>query len=367
MGGRSLLRRVQLIRYYSTPGGNNGGASNIKVFDRHTKLLQKERAAHNPDSKYVEYLRDEINRRTIDRLAFVKTDFTNVLDFGSHSGNFERLLCDPSKDDKNPQWKKDRQMITSKINKIVMVESSKSMLYKDLTSAFNKELNITRIVADEENFDIPELSEPNQYDLIISNLSLHWINDLPAVYKKLFNCLKPDGCFMGSMFGGDTLFELRTSLQLAEIERYGGLSPRISPFVESSDVGNLMQKAGFQMLTVDAEELIVDYPNTFALMEDLQLMGENNSVIMTPPPLTKDLLLAVEPIYRELHGDKVTGHLPATFRFVFMIGWKPGKYLAKPAKRGSANVSLKDALDGSITTTTTSLIEDDDPVDNKKN
>lgn len=347
------LRRFG-IRTYAT-GGNS---ATVKVFDRSVKLLQKERAAHNPDSKHVEYLRDEINRRTIDRLAFVKTEFTNVLDFGAHSGNFERLLCDPRRDEQDPQWKADRELIKSKIGKIVLVESSESMLYKDLESAFNKELNIERVVADEENFDVPELLEKNQYDLIISNLSMHWINDLPEVYKKLFNCLKPDGCFIGSMFGGDTLFELRTALQLAEIERYGGISPRISPFVESSDVGNLMQKAGFQMLTVDAEELIVDYPNMLALMEDLQLMGENNSVLMNPPPLTKDLLLAAEPIYRELHGNKVTGHLPATFRFVYMIGWKPGKYLAKPAPRGSADVSLKDAFEGTTTGTTT-LVEDD--------
>lgn len=355
MFGKLTYRR-SLIRCYSQAGSSG---NSIKVFDRNVKLLQKERAALNPDSKHAEYLRDEINRRTIDRLAFLKTGFTNVLDYGAHSGNFERLLCDPSRDANDAQWKADRELIKSKIGKILMVESSKSLLFKDMDSAFNKELNIERIVTDEENFDLPELADANQYDLIISNLSMHWINDLPEVYKKLYNCLKPDGCFIGSMFGGDTLFELRTSLQLAEIERYGGLSPRISPFVESSDVGNLMQKAGFQMLTVDAEELIVDYPNVLALMEDLQLMGENNSVLMTPPPLSKDLLLAVEPIYRELHGDKVTGHLPATYRFVYMIGWKPGKYMAKPAPRGSADVSLKDALDGTVTITTT-LTEDGD-------
>lgn len=33
--------------------------------------------------------------------------------------------------------------------------------------------------------------------------------------------LKPDRPFIGSMFGGDTLFELRVSLQLAEQELQG--------------------------------------------------------------------------------------------------------------------------------------------------
>ena len=41
--------------------------------------------------------------------------------------------------------------------------------------------------------------------------------------------LKPDGVFVGALFGGDTLFELRTALQLAEVEREGGISPHISP------------------------------------------------------------------------------------------------------------------------------------------
>lgn len=35
--------------------------------------------------------------------------------------------------------------------------------------------------------------------------------------------------FIGAMMGGDSLFELRTSLQLAELEREGGISPRVSP------------------------------------------------------------------------------------------------------------------------------------------
>lgn len=42
-----------------------------------------------------------------------------------------------------------------------------------------------------------------------------------SLSSQIHNCLKRDGPFIGSMFGGDTLFELRCSLQLAEIEREG--------------------------------------------------------------------------------------------------------------------------------------------------
>lgn len=62
--------------------------------------------------------------------------------------------------------------------------------------------------------------------------------------------LKPDGVFVGAMFGGDTLYELRCSLQLAETEREGGFSPHISPFTAVNDLGHLLGRAGFNTLTV---------------------------------------------------------------------------------------------------------------------
>ena len=50
-----------------------------------------------------------------------------------------------------------------------------------------------------------------------------------GVLVQIKEALKPDGVFLGALFGGDTLFELRTSLQLAEVEREGGISPHVSP------------------------------------------------------------------------------------------------------------------------------------------
>lgn len=52
------------------------------------------------------------------------------------------------------------------------------------------------------------------------------------------------------MFGGDTLYELRCSLQLAELEREGGFSPHVSPFTAVNDLGHLLGRAGFNTLTV---------------------------------------------------------------------------------------------------------------------
>jgi NADH dehydrogenase [ubiquinone] 1 alpha subcomplex assembly factor 5 len=94
-------------------------------------------------------------------------------------------------------------------------------------------------------------------DLVLSSLTAHWINDLPGWFRRCLQVLKPDGAMIGSLLAGDTLHELRVSLQLAEMERLGGLGSHISPFVQPQDIGSLMNRAGFGMITLDLDEITV--------------------------------------------------------------------------------------------------------------
>jgi len=134
-------------------------------------------------------------------------------------------------------------------------------------------VKVRREIVDEEFLPF----EPASLDLVTSSLSMHWVNDLPGAFRQIINCLKNDGVFIGAVFGGDTLYELRSSLQLAELERHGGIAPHISPFTEIRDIGSLLTRAGFTMLTVDTDEIVVRYPSMFELMWDLKGMGENNA------------------------------------------------------------------------------------------
>lgn len=52
------------------------------------------------------------------------------------------------------------------------------------------------------------LFSPEQFDLIVSVLALHAVNDLPGVLAQARRALKPDGLFMAALFGGNTLLEL---------------------------------------------------------------------------------------------------------------------------------------------------------------
>jgi NADH dehydrogenase [ubiquinone] 1 alpha subcomplex assembly factor 5 len=49
--------------------------------------------------------------------------------------------------------------------------------------------------------------------------------------------------------------------------------------VDPSDASNLMGRAGFSLLTVDVEDVKINYPSMWELMEDLRDMGESNAVL----------------------------------------------------------------------------------------
>lgn len=57
------------------------------------------------------------------------------------------------------------------------------------------------------------------------------------------------------------------------------LSSALTFHVDSRDMSNLMGRAGFTLLTVDVDEVKVNYPSMWELMDDLRDMGENNAVV----------------------------------------------------------------------------------------
>ncbi|KAI0997216.1 hypothetical protein K3495_g10971 [Podosphaera aphanis] len=341
-----LLKRASLVKKFkpqSTYATLSSNASKpLDVFNRRVKFLQKERAASNRvQSRQVDYLKDEVASRLVERLLDIKRNFPHILDFGANSCQIARALTqlDSSIGHSEPTTSRH----SKKISHITAAESSGAMLYRDVDLPFNNEINLTReLISDEEN--VPYAT--NTFDAVLSSLSMHWINNLPHILAQINSVLKPDTPFLAAMYGGDTLYELRSSLQLADLERRGGVSPHVSPFVDVRDIGGLLQKAGFKMLTVDVDDIIVDYPDTFSLMQDLQAMGENNAILGKELSMIKrDVLLANECIYRELYASD-DNKLPATFRIIYMIGWKEGPNQAQPLPRGSGDISFTEFLGG---------------------
>uniref|UniRef100_A0A8I5TWS9 Arginine-hydroxylase NDUFAF5, mitochondrial n=2 Tax=Pongo TaxID=9599 RepID=A0A8I5TWS9_PONAB len=257
----------------------------LNIFDRDLKRKQKNWAARQPEPTKFDYLKEEVGSRIADRVYDIPRNFPLALDLGCGRGYIAQYLNKET------------------IGKFFQADIAENALKNSLET----EIPTVSVLADEEFLPFRE----NTFDLVVSSLSLHWVNDLPRALEQIHYILKPDGVFIGAMFGGDTLYELRCSLQLAETEREGGFSPHISPFTAVNDLGHLLGRAGFNTLTVDTDEIQVNYPGMFELMEDLQEMYRNED-----------------------------GSVPATYQIYYMIGWKYHESQARPAERGSATVSF---------------------------
>lgn len=187
-------------------------------------------------------------------------------------------------------------------------------------------------------------TEPSSADLVVANLGLHWVNDLPGLLVQIKNALRPDGLFCAALFGGQTLHELRHSLITAESEICGGATARVIPFADVKDLGSLLQRAGFSLPVTDMDTLTLTYEHPLNLMQELRGMGEANALAARPRTFwRRDVLLRACNIYQQ-QFSRDDGRVAATFEVMYLTGWHPHESQQKPLKPGSGEVNLADAL-----------------------
>lgn len=285
------------------------------IFDRQSVAQHRERAAQITQS-YPGIL--AANRaQLLDRLLDMTRSFDVALGLGCRNGEVAQAL--------------------QKTHRI------KNVFAADLSEAFARtayQASIPSLACDEEWIPFG----PDIFDLIVAEHCLHWINDLPGTLIQLRRCLQPDGLFLGSMFGGTTLFELRDALLVAESDVRNGVTPRVSPFVDVRDAGNLLQRAGFALPVADTDVLTIEYDDLNSLFADLRLMGETNAISGRFKGLTTQRLFeAAEAVYREKYAT-AEGKLMASFEIVTLTGWAPSDSQQKPLAPGSARNRLADSL-----------------------
>jgi SAM-dependent methyltransferase len=182
------------------------------------------------------------------------------------------------------------------------------------------------------------------FDLIVAPLALTWVNDLPGALVQLRLALKPDGLLLASLFGGETLNELRLSLLEAESELTGGAAMRVAPFADLQDIAGLLQRVGFALPAADRDIVTVRYGEPMRLLADLRPMGETAALAeRAPRTLSRRILARAFDLYRTRFSD-ADGRVRATFEILTATGWSPHESQQKPLKPGSAKARLADAL-----------------------
>lgn len=292
-------------------------ADPIRIFQRSLVRKRRDRAAAHFASH--DFLVREVAERLADRLSDVTRSFPMALDLGCHTGEIADTLAG-----------------RGGIETLVQCDLSPRMAARAGANGH------PAVAADEEWLPFADAS----FDLVISCLSLHWVNDLPGTLVQIRRVLKPDGLFLCAMLGGETLKELRQSLAEAEMAEEGGFSPRVSPFADVRDLGGLLQRAGFALPVVDSDAVDVAYADPMRLLADLRGMGETNAVAEQRKGLTRRAtLLHALNRYQELFADD-HGRVPATFQVLTMTAWTPHPSQQQPLPPGAGKASLAEALRG---------------------
>ena len=181
---------------------------------------------------------------------------------------------------------------------------------------------------------------PNSFDLIVANLSLHWVNDLPGALIQLRRALRPDGFFLASLPALGSLDSVRTAFTEAEAALTGGASPRVSPFPDLRDCAALLQRAGFALPVADGEAISLLYADPLGVLRDLRAAGETNAVARRDRRIPPRALFAAA-----LAGlPQREGRTEVIVQLAFMTGWAPAESQPKPLKPGSGAISLRDVL-----------------------
>lgn len=288
------------------------------LFDRALLRARLDRAAPGFDA--AGFLKARAAEDAVLRLEAILREFPVAVDLGSRNGAFSRAL--------------ENSDARAKIGLLVETDLSRRMLAGRAGA---------RIVADEERLPFGDAT----IDLLVSTLSLHWTNDLVGALIQVRRALKPDGLFVGALFGGATLTELRQALLAAEDEITGGAFPRVSPFADTVDAAGLLQRAGFALPVADKDRVKVRYAHPIALLRDLRAMGETSVLIdRSRKPLGRKVLLRAMEIYQQRFAEP-DGRVPATFEIITVTGWAPHERQQKPLRPGSAKMRLADAL-GSV-------------------
>jgi malonyl-CoA O-methyltransferase len=248
------------------------------------------RSARNYDDSAV--LQREVLSRLIERLHYIKLEPKLILDLGCGTGQGIKKL--------KKQYRKAR---------IVALDLADEML-RCASSQFGLLDSRCLVNADMELLPLKD----DCIDLVFSNLTLQWSNDLMRVFREFQRVGREGGLLMFTTFGVNTLKELRDSFSRIDP------TPRVHQFEDMHDVGDMLLASGLSQPVMDMETITLEYELFSDLMSDLKSIGATNAENTRSRGLmTASRLKRLEQVYRE-EGFR-NGRFQATYEVVYGHAW----------------------------------------------
>ncbi len=147
-------------------------------------------------------------------------------------------------------------------------------------------------------------------DILYSHLLLPWITDYSTFFAECYRVLRPQGLFLFSSVGPDTLQELRVSWQVI-----GDPFTRVHSFIDMHDLGDALMKQGLIDAVMDRTAYRLSYTQLEDLFQDLKNIGASNFASYRCLGLTTSRALhAMKVAYADRYLEN--GRYPATCEFV---------------------------------------------------
>jgi len=258
-----------------------------------------ERAAASYDAAAV--LQNEVCRRMLARLDYIKLDPATILDAGSGTGNAVTGLL--------KRFPRARVVALDLALAMARHARARRSWWRGFLGRGGARL--AAVCGDIDQLPLA----PACAGMIWSNLAIQWSNEPQRAFAEMSRVLAPGGLLMFSTFGPDTLKELRAAF--ASVDR----RTHVHRFIDMHDVGDSLLACGFADPVMDMEIVTLTYADARELMRDLKAIGAHNMTRGRPATLTGKSLLAA--VARNYEAARREGRLPATFEVVYGHAWKP--------------------------------------------
>ncbi|MBA2654178.1 MAG: malonyl-ACP O-methyltransferase BioC [Gammaproteobacteria bacterium] len=239
------------------------------------------------------FFQREVADRLIERLDYIRIEPKYILDLGAGTGYATSLL--------EKKYKK---------AKVIVFDIAEKMLQK---SKQNKRWFDRKryLCGDADHLPFADKS----MDLIFSNLMLHWTHDIDKTIQEVHRILKPNGLFLFSTLGPDTLYELRQSWQSIDA------GVHVHYFTDMHNIGDFLQKASFADSVVDMEFITITYNDLKKVLLDLKDLGTHNIAPDRSRGLTgKAKFNKFVHAYEKYRNPE--GLIPVTYEVIYGLGWR---------------------------------------------
>jgi malonyl-CoA O-methyltransferase len=273
--------------------------SDSLALDKRLVRRSFEQAAATYDTAAV--LQNEVCRRMLARLDYIKLEPSVILDAGSGTGNaLAGLLA------RHP-----RARVVALDLALAMARRSRARRrwWRSLFERGGPRLSA--LCGDMEQLPLA----PGAAGMIWSNLALQWAHDPRRTFAEMNRVLAPGGLLMFSSFGPDTLKELRAAWQGVDAHTH------VHRFIDMHDLGDMLVATGYGDPVMDMEHVTLTYTDAHTLMRDLKAMGAHNMTHGRRPALSSRTLLAK--VAQNYEASRRDGKLPATFEVIYGHAWKP--------------------------------------------